>query len=168
MGDNNFDRAVVFIIKHDQEGAIGLVLNQPSSELLGPLLPHWETGDFKDLTVFRGGRVDPNSAMALGRFVGETDKNTTFVLANIGVIDLSLEPKELPDSLVNFRPYLGYAGWGSLQLESELAANAWFVVDANPMDMFREENVDLWSMVLRRQEGPISWLSNYPPDPRMN
>ena len=55
-----------------------------------------------------------------------------------------------------------------MQLEAELAANAWFVVDVDPQDMFRVKTEDLWSMVLRRQTGTMSWLSNYPPDPRMN
>ena len=168
MGDDNFNRAVVFVIAHGEEGAIGLVLNQPTQERLGSLLPHWENNNFQDSTVFCGGPVETNSTMGLGRFVGEAEEGTTFILANIGVIDLKIDPKELPSSLVNLRPYVGYSGWGPMQLEAELAANAWFVVDVDPQDMFREKTEDLWSMVLRRQTGTMSWLSNYPPDPRMN
>ena len=168
MGDDNFNRAVVFVIAHGAEGAIGLVLNQPTQERLGSLLPHWENQNFKDSTVFCGGPVEANSTMGLGRFVGETDESTTFILANIGVIDLKIDPKALPPSLVNLRPYVRYSGWGPMQLEAELAANAWFVVDVDPQDMFRVKTEDLWSMVLRRQTGTMSWLSNYPPDPRMN
>ncbi|MEG3585728.1 MAG: YqgE/AlgH family protein [Actinomycetota bacterium] len=168
MGDVNFDRAVIFVITHGDEGAIGLILNQPTKESLGSLLPHWENENFENSTVFCGGPVDTNSAMGLGRFVGETDNSSTFIFANIGVLDLGLGPKELPTSLVDLRPYIGYSGWGPMQLEAELAANAWFVVDVDPQDIFREKTEDLWSMVLRRQEGPMSWLSNYPPDPRVN
>ena len=54
-----------------------------------------------------------------------------------------------------------------MQLEAELAANAWFVVEVHP-GHFGNEDVDLWSKVLRRQNSPVSWLSNYPSDPRLN
>ena len=46
-----------------------------------------------------------------------------------------------------------------MQLEAELAANAWFVVEVHPDDIFGDEDVDLWSKVLRRQSSPVSWLS---------
>ena len=55
-----------------------------------------------------------------------------------------------------------------MQLEAELAANAWFVVEVHPDDIFGNEDVDLWSKVLRRQNSPVSWLSNFPSDPRLN
>ncbi len=168
MADENFDRAVIFVLSHGEEGAVGLVLNKPSEQNLGSLLSEWQMGDFHQLTVFRGGPVDAHSAMALGRFVGEIPDSMEFIFANIGVVDLSKDPESLPPSLIELRPYLGYSGWGPMQLEAELAANAWFVVEADPLDMFIDENQDLWSMVLRRQQGPMSWMSNYPPDPRMN
>lgn len=168
MGDGNFERAVVFMIKHSNEGSVGLVLNQPTHHHLSSLIPEWEGQIFEDSTVFRGGPVELDSSLGLGRFVGDLNDNQTFIIANVGVIDLALPPQEIPENLVNFRPYIGFSGWSPMQLEAELAANTWFVVDADPQDIFREETEDLWSLVLRRQKGPMSWLSNYPPDPRVN
>jgi putative transcriptional regulator len=66
------------------------------------------------------------------------------------------------------RMFAGYSGWGPRQLDSELAADAWFIVDADPLDAFFSEPSNLWSAVLRRQPGPMAWLANYPIDPRMN
>ncbi len=55
-----------------------------------------------------------------------------------------------------------------MQLDSELAADAWFVVEADPFDVFSSNHHELWSLVLRRQKGPMAWLANYPEDPKLN
>ncbi|GIR36058.1 MAG: hypothetical protein CM15mP49_14430 [Actinomycetota bacterium] len=73
--------------------------------------------------------------MALGEFRGSQDDNESLLFANIGVIDLGSGPNSIPDSVVNLRPYVGYSGWGPMQLEAELAANAWFVVEVHPDDI---------------------------------
>ena len=168
MADSNFDRAVVFVIDHNEAGAVGLVLNNPRDDYLGQAIPIWVESRFADCTLFSGGPVDPLTSMALGEFRGSQDDNESLLFANIGVIDLGSGPNSIPDSVVNLRPYLGYSGWGPMQLEAELAANAWFVVEVHPDDIFGNEDVDLWSKVLRRQNSPVSWLSNFPSDPRLN
>ncbi len=168
MADSNFERAVVFIIDHSEAGAIGLVLNRPLEDYLGQAMPAWAESRFTNCTLFSGGPVDPLTSMALGEFRDNQEGSQSLLFANIGVIDLASGPESIPDHVVNLRPYLGYSGWGSMQLEAELAANAWFVVEVHPNDIFANEGIDLWSQVLRRQSSPVSWLSNYPSDPRLN
>ena len=167
MVDNNFDRAVVFMIDHSEAGAVGLVLNSPLGEDLGELIPEWADSDFAGCRLFSGGPVDPLSSMALGKFVGSSKNPQSLLFADIGIIDLGLGPESIPNSVTSLRPFLGYAGWGSLQLEAELSANAWFVVDVKPDDIFADYGGDLWSKVLRRQDSPVAWLSNYQSEPRL-
>ncbi|MBT94454.1 MAG: hypothetical protein CL431_00590 [Acidimicrobiaceae bacterium] len=168
MTDGNFDCAVVFIIEHNEAGVVGLVLNNPLKDRLGDAMPIWDNSVFADSGLFCGGPVDTRSSMALGKFINQSGDSESLIFANIGVIDLGSGPESIPDNVEDLRPYVGYSGWSSMQLEAELAANAWFVVDVHPDDIFATDGADLWSHVLRRQKGPISWLSNYPGDPCMN
>ena len=60
--------------------------------------------------------------------------------------------------------FRGYAGWGPGQLEGEIAAGAWLVLDAEPDDVFAPEPWELWRSVLRRQGGRLAWLATAPDD----
>ena len=60
------------------------------------------------------------------------------------------------------RVFRGYAGWGPGQLEGEIEAGAWLVLDADPSDVFAAEPDDLWRSVLRRQGGRLAWLAERP------
>ncbi len=168
MGDQNFERSVVLIIDHSRSGAVGLVLNRATETTTEELLPDWFTHANPIPEIFKGGPVEPNSCLALGRFLGETSNGHHFVFANVGIIDLSSDPKMLPDAVSEVKVFSGYSGWGPMQLDSELAADAWFVVDADPFDVFSSNHHELWSIVLRRQDGPMAWLSNYPKNPKLN
>jgi putative transcriptional regulator len=66
------------------------------------------------------------------------------------------------------RVFAGYAGWGSGQLEQELAESAWIVVPAEQEDVFADDPAGLWSSVLRRRGGPYAVLAQMPSDPRVN
>jgi len=168
MGDQNFERSVVLMIEHSRSGAVGLVLNRATEITTQEILPNWHAHADPISEIFKGGPVEPNSCLALGRFLGETSNDYHFVFANVGIIDLSSDPKTLPNAVSEIKVFSGYSGWGPMQLDSELAADAWFVVEADPFDVFSSNHHDLWSIVLRRQEGPMAWLANYPNNPKLN
>ena len=60
--------------------------------------------------------------------------------------------------------FRGYAGWGPGQLEGEIEAGAWLVLDPEPTDLFTDEPDELWRAVLRRQPGRLAWLADAPDD----
>jgi putative transcriptional regulator len=66
------------------------------------------------------------------------------------------------------RLFAGYAGWGAGQLEGELAAGAWHVVDSRPEDLVEPHPEELWRAVLRRQVGELAVLSTWTPDVTLN
>ncbi|MFV2038929.1 MAG: YqgE/AlgH family protein [Acidimicrobiales bacterium] len=168
MGDPNFARSVVLMIEHSADGAIGVVLNSPSRTTVADMLPPWEGLASRPSVFFMGGPVSPEAVLCLGAALGGAAENFRAVIGNVGMIDLNRSPDELDLELEEIRVFAGYSGWGPKQLETELAADAWFVVDADPHDAFMTEPDELWSFVLARQRGPMAWLSNYPIDPRMN
>jgi putative transcriptional regulator len=90
------------------------------------------------------------------------------VTPDVGTLDLDLDPDGLQSAFSRVRIFAGYAGWGSGQLEGEIAAGAWWVVDAQPDDVFSEAPEGLWVRVLRRQKGSLALVAAYPPDPALN
>ena len=86
----------------------------------------------------------------------------------MGTVDLSQDPAQAVPNVDEVRIFAGYAGWGPLQLEAEIADGGWFVVDADPSDALSPLPDDLWREVLRRQPGTVSLFADYPPDPSMN
>ena len=166
--DPNFERSVILMIEHNADGALGVVLNNQSDTDVEEMLPAWAKLATAPPLFFFGGPVSPDSVIGLGRIVGGTGEGFHSVVENVGPVDLNENPDELAHKVQEVRVFAGYSGWGPRQLDSELAADAWFVVDADPSDAFITEPTELWSFVLRRQRGPMAWLANYPADPKLN
>lgn len=170
LGDPNFERAVILLLEHNPEGALGVVLNRPSETDVVDPLPTWAALAAHPAVVFVGGPVQVDAVVCLAR----TDPGAAApagwepVVGPLGVLDLHKEPIEYGDSLDQVRLFAGYAGWDEGQLEGELDEGAWFVVDADPADALSPDPDRLWRFVLRRQGSPLARLANYPPDPSLN
>jgi putative transcriptional regulator len=91
-----------------------------------------------------------------------------FIVGSVGTVDLHHAPEDVPVRLAAARVFAGYAGWGAGQLEAEIDAGAWFVVDADERDIFDVDPDQLWSRVLRRQPGWLKVLAQFPLDPAVN
>jgi len=168
MRDPNFSRAVVLMLEHNEEGALGLTLNRPGELDVIEVLPQW--GDLLciPMTVFAGGPVEREMAVGLARRPGvEHREGWHPVLEGVGVIDLSLEPPEV-EGVEDLRVFSGYAGWGASQLELELVIGSWFVIDGDTADAFDSHPDTLWQRVLARQGGHAAIYALYPEDVRLN
>lgn len=168
LRDPNFFRTVILMLEHDNHGALGLVLNRPTDYPVASALPPWAGAASEPDVVFVGGPVAPESALALGRLrVGATEVTGWLRLFDsVGVVDLEATPL-LPD-VFDVRIFAGYAGWSAGQVERELAEDAWFVLDAATTDTTTTTPDELWSAVLRRQPGTLSFLASYPDEPAWN
>lgn len=171
LRDPNFDRTVVLVLEHGPEGAVGVVLNRPTGTDVSAALPRWERLAADPSVVFEGGPVAPTAAICIARtpVVGEDEPDGWRPLfAGLGTVDLERDPEELSQPVRDIRVFAGYAGWGADQLEGEVAAGAWYVVDALPGDALSPDPDDLWRTVLRRQRGNLAMIANFPADPVMN
>jgi putative transcriptional regulator len=169
LGDPNFDHTVILVLEHNDEGAVGVVLNRPTDMELADPLPGWHRLAAEPAVVFMGGPVSPTAAICLGR--GWRDAEATGyepLFGAIGTVDLTLDPDQVTSALQAIRVFVGYAGWGEGQLEGEIEAGAWFVVDAHPDDALSSEPDELWRTVLRRQRGRMAMYANFPTNPSMN
>ena len=169
IGDGAFERSVVLLLEHSDEGAFGLVLNQPTElDLLDPL-PQWYSLAAHPSVVFVGGPVEQERAIALARArAGSEIEGWQPILGRVGTLDLSAAPDDIAAGVDEIRVYAGYAGWGADQLEGEIAAGAWFVLDALAEDVLCAEPEGLWTAVVRRQSGNIALFAQYPADPALN
>ncbi|MCU4183609.1 YqgE/AlgH family protein [Acidiferrimicrobium sp. IK] len=175
LSDANFDRTVVLLLARDADGAIGVVLNRPSPTGLDEVLPEWETLANSPPVLFVGGPVNQEAVICVARIDGGVPAGASSdgegwspVTGDLGTLDLDLDPDSVAEGLQDVRMFAGYAGWGPGQLESELAAEAWWVVAADRDDPFAPHPERLWTDVLRRQRGPLQVVSSYPDDPTAN
>jgi putative transcriptional regulator len=169
LGDPNFFRAVVLLVRSSEDGALGLILNRPSNT---PLTKVW--GDVSqapcttEAVIYHGGPC-PGPLMAL-----HTDESLAesevlpelyFATAKEKIEELVLKPE------TSVRFYAGYAGWTAGQLDTELNEGAWFTTDAKPEHAFWPSD-DLWDRLCHELASTTRLagikMKHEPPDPSMN
>ena len=165
--DPNFRRSVVLISEHNDDGAMGVVLNRPSPVTVGEAVPQLGDAVENDNVVFVGGPVQPTSIVFLAEFL-DPDLASLLVFGRIGFPAAETEIDELADATDRARVFAGYAGWGPGQLDTELENGDWFVEPALPQDVFTDEPDGLWSAVLARKGGQFALVATMPPDPSLN
>lgn len=171
LSDPNFDRTVVYVLEHHEDGAIGLVINRPTEEALSEPLDRWIDLQTAPSSVFAGGPVDTNAMIGIAVTKLLLDDSTELLTPISGLLasaDLSADPAIVAAHVEKVRVFRGYAGWGTGQLESEIDEGAWLVLDAEIGDVFSDRPETLWYDVLRRQPGRLSWLALAPDDLNSN
>ena len=162
MSDPRFAHTVILMVRHDQTGAFGIVINHPLAERpIAGLLA--ESGGQADqdaqdraiegtIRVFLGGPVEPSYGFVIHS--GEYRRPETLTL-DIGVA-MTATKDILRDIGRHQGPAkylfaLGYAGWGAGQLEGEIARHDWFTTPGEPDLVFDEERGQLWERALARR-----------------
>lgn len=163
LGDPNFDRSVVYMIEHGTDGAVGVVLNRPTSQVSIDGLESWVELLTPPSLVFNGGPVEADALIAIAS-TDAPDASWASLGAGVGTVDLSMEPIDAPGRIARLRIFRGYAGWSPFQLDGELAAGAWMVLPAEVDDLFTGSPEQLWRLVLRRQGGRLAWIADAPDD----
>ena len=164
--DPNFARTVVLITEHNEEGAMGIVLNRPADARVEEVLPDLEA-IAADGTLFVGGPVQPDAIVLLAEF-SDPEAAAWIVAADVGLAAADRDLEELAAAVRRGRLYAGYSGWGPAQLEAELELDSWIVEPPLPAELFPEDPATLWSDVLARKGGQYALLARMPDDPSMN
>lgn len=174
--DDFFDRSVVLILNHSDEGTQGVVLNKPLDAGVDAVLPQWHEHVSPPATLYQGGPVGMDTAMGLvrlrggsdGRNGGDTLIGVEVIGKDVGLLDLDAPAEVIVPQCQAMRVFVGYAGWTPGQLSEEIDAGAWQVVDAEPGDAFGDVADTLWHDVVVRQRNSVAWLSTYTDDPEAN
>ena len=156
IGDPRFAHAVILIIRHDNEGAFGIVINRPIGESsIKSLLE--AAGDVDSdaagsVRVFAGGPVQPE----LGFVIHSAEYRRQETIDVDGRVAMTASRRVLRDIGHNQGPEkslfaFGYTGWGPAQLEDEMARHDWFTTPEEPKLIFDDDRDNLWDDAMARR-----------------
>jgi putative transcriptional regulator len=166
LDDPNFRRAVVLVTEHDDDGALGVILNRPAETTVAEAVPPLAELVEDEEPVYVGGPVDQGSVIVLAQF-DDPEEAAATIFDDVGFVSGDADLDELPEAIRQARVFAGYSGWSAGQLDAELEADGWIVEPAIADDVFGPSD-ELWSDVLRRKGGPYALLATMPPDPSLN
>jgi len=156
MEDPRFNRSVIYMCAHSEEGAMGLVINKPASNItfteLMDQLGIETGGGFQDIRVHFGGPVETSRGFVLHSSDYHLEEATLRVTPQVGLtatVDIlrALVGGQGPRHSILA---LGYSGWGSGQLETELQANGWLHCPADEDLLFGVGMDDKWTAAMNR------------------
>ena len=169
LPDPNFERTVILLCEHNDEGSFGFILNKLSNLSFGEII---EEAKAFTADIFIGGPVQQDTLHFIHRNPQDF-KSAVEIAENLywgGDFDKLLtliDTRQIQQE--DFRFFVGYSGWGDGQLQNEIEENSWIV--ANPINgniLFDSETDNLWRLILKGMGGKYEMFSNYPVDPRLN
>jgi len=156
MGDPRFEKSVIFMCAHSEDGAMGLIVNKPAPDLsFRHLLRQLDipvTDASRDIRVHFGGPVEHGRGFVLHSVDYQNEASTLKVDGGFGMtatLDI-LEAMANGGGPRSSILALGYAGWGPGQLESEILRNGWLTCDATPEIVFDPDDRAKWSRAVRQ------------------
>ena len=165
MLDSNFSRTVMLLAEHNSEGAVGFVLNRPSTVPLKSMISVIDRDVPPAIPAWYGGPVDTGTAVILhSRKPSDTDTEIGqgIYLSTAGrVLDALIDESEqtikerangqlVHDILNPYRFLVGYAGWGAGQLDDEIRAGAWLLHPIDQELIFNTGWNDMWSTITEK------------------
>lgn len=169
LGDDYFERSVVYLCEHNQEGSFGFVLNnliEIDLKELNSLFPDIRA------QISTGGPVDVESMFfihTLGNTLNESVEisNGIFVGGDFEQLYSIINKKHFDENQIRF--FLGYSGWSKGQLESELKQNAWVVDEINDSnEIMKIHESDIWKYFMSKLGSKYQFMTNFPIDPNEN
>ena len=153
LGDPDFAGTVVLLVRYDEKGALGLILNRRTDVPLSRVLDLKAAKDRSD-PVYLGGPVGPSAVFALFKSSAKMEKaenifGGVYLISDKALFEQTISAR--PDPGV-FHVYLGYAGWTQDQLRTESQLGAWFVFPADAATVFNSDPDSLWLQMIQKTE----------------
>lgn len=157
MLDGNFARTVVLVMRPDDDGPLGVILNRPTGTLLSEIYPERAELQGRTDMLFFGGPVQPDALLFAFRSATPPEKGVNvaediYVSGFSGVLE---ELLLLPENATEQRFFAGYAGWAGGQLEAEIAQGGWHVLPLDTSAIFEMNPLTLYDQLLRRANVPL-------------
>lgn len=171
LDGSHFGRTVVYLVEHDEDGTLGLIVNRASDISLSEAVPDIENEHAAEHALYYGGPVGLRGIFILLRSDSASRgmayvADDVYISSDRGVLDAALAA-EKDSGEVRF--YLGHSGWSAGQLDSELERGSWHVTGADTDAVFSAEIDSLWDRLIERLEpegiqvetGPLPTLSKF-------
>lgn len=145
LSDQSFFRSVVYIAKHDAEGAFGLIMNRPTNLRLEDVIEQARGRRSVRLdAIYCGGPVEgPLIALHTAENLGDQCEDSIWITSDDDHLMLLCDRPQVPA-----RFFSGYSGWGEGQLEAELKAGGWMVTPCDPKNLFGDPD-DIWESAVK-------------------
>ena len=168
LPDPNFERTVILLCEHNEDGSFGFVLNKLTQLKVDEI---FEGINGFNAKVYLGGPVQHNTFHFIHCDPDMEDSNEIkdglFWGGNFDQFKLWAESGSISEN--SYRFFIGYSGWGSGQLEEELETGSWIIAEnENPLSIFATGPEELWKATLNGLGGRFQIYSGYPTDPRLN
>lgn len=168
IGDLSFNRSVILLADHNEEGSVGFILNKPLKYTIQDLLPEIEA-NFK---IYNGGPVEQDNLYFIHNV---PDLITNSIEISNGIFwggNFELTKNLINQGLIkkkNIRFFLGYTGWDSEQLENEMQYNSWILTkNIYQKDILGKSSVHFWKEKIIELGGEYLIWSNAPENPILN
>ena len=168
IGDLSFNRSIILIADHNEEGSIGFILNKPLNFSIQDILPEVES----DLIVYNGGPVEQDNLYYIHKIphlIPDSIEISDGLYwgGNFDIVTNLIKANKLNRNEIRF--FLGYSGWESNQPASELLANNWIISENNYRnDIIAKEISAFWKEKMLELGGEYSIWSNAPENPSLN
>ena len=152
LRDPQFFETVVLLLEYDSKGAMGLVINRPTTVKLSKVLPEIEGLQRRSDTIYLGGPVAKNQLMLLIRTSSPPEGSRPvfkdiYLSSSQRVIEKMIDNPDTPE---RFRVYAGYAGWAPGQLDHEVSRGGWHILQAGQERVFDKTPSEIWPELIRR------------------
>jgi putative transcriptional regulator len=168
LNDGFFNRSVVYLTTHNEEGAVGFCLNFKTQFHLRDVRPQVKNGNFP---IYEGGPVAKNQLFflhCLGHDLSESVEigNRVFVGGDFNELLHMIDHGKVKSHQVRF--FAGYSGWGENQLEQELEHKHWLLQQPSDNQFLHVKDEDLWGQQLSGIKHSYKIFSEFGCDPSMN
>jgi putative transcriptional regulator len=169
MLDPNFKRSVLILTECSDDGAMGFVLNHESEYRLGDIIPEIQ---YSELPVFVGGPVGNDTLHFIhcvpDKIGGGIElADGVYWGGDFEAVQTLASTDQLTNKEIKF--FVGYSGWTSGQLDTEIRDDAWIVADKySPQMLFDHDEQNLWKDVVKSLGQRYAHIANFPENPMMN
>lgn len=168
LGDSNFDRTVILLTEHNENGSVGFVINKPIELTLDEVVIGFPSFESK---IYHGGPVQEDSLFFLhnkGDLIpgGEHVKDNLYWGGDLEPLKEMIRCGLISQD--NIRFFLGYSGWGNGQLDMEIEEKSWLILEYQAVNMFTDHANDMWKNIMMGVGGNYPLWANSPMDPRLN
>jgi putative transcriptional regulator len=168
IGDLSFNRSVILLADHNQDGSVGFIINKPLKYTINDLVPDVEV-NFK---IYNGGPVEQDNLYFIHN-IPELIPNSVEISSGIfwgGDFELTknlINNGEIKKD--NIRFFLGYTGWEAQQLENEMKSNSWILTEnLYENKIIGKSTTDFWKEKILELGGEYIIWSNAPENPLLN
>jgi putative transcriptional regulator len=168
LNDGFFNRAVILLTNHGEEGVVGFILNFKTHMVLRDVRPQMKYGNYP---IYEGGPVSKNQLFFI-HTLGERIEgalpigNNMFFGGDFQQMLDTIENEAVLESEVRF--FVGYSGWDKEQLDEELSKQSWFVREDAHADILKKDPFDIWADELEKQNKNLRIFGEIGCDPSLN